>query len=152
MASRAVIDEFLQQRHLAFVGVSRDPKQFGNAVYRQLRDGGRTMYPIHAQAPTIEGDTAYARLADVPEPLDGVVVMLKPGPAEAFVGECVERGVPRVWLHRGFGAGADTDAAVRACRDAGIAVVDGACPMMFAEPVAAFHRVHHYFVKRRFAA
>jgi predicted CoA-binding protein len=152
MPSSAVIDDFLRQRHLAFVGVSRDPKQFGNAVYRHLRDGGRTMYPIHPSAPTIEGDTCYAHVADVPEPLDGVVVMLKPDAADAFVAECVERGVPRVWLHHGFGPGADTEAAVRMCREAGIAVVDGACPMMFATPVAAFHRVHRFFAKGRFAA
>jgi hypothetical protein len=36
--------------------------------------------------------------------------------------------------------------------DAGVLVVDGACPLMFDEPVGGVHRVHRYFVRRRLAA
>lgn len=32
--------------------------------------------------------------------------------------------------------------AVALCREHGIEVVDGACPLMFSEPVGWFHRVH----------
>ncbi|MGD9705602.1 MAG: CoA-binding protein [Acidimicrobiia bacterium] len=152
MPSRTVIEEFLTQRHLAFVGASRDPKQFANAVYRHLREGGREMYPVHPIAADIEGDLVYARLADVPDPVDGVVVMVKPDAAEQVVQDAIARGVPRVWLHRGVGNGAVTERAVELCREAGVAVVDGACPMMFAEPVGAFHRLHRLISGRRIAA
>jgi predicted CoA-binding protein len=150
--SKTVIEDFLAQRHLAFVGASRDPKQFGNAVYRHLRDGGRTLYPVHPEAAAIEGDNAFARVTDVPDPVDGIVVMVKPDAAAQVVREAIQRGVPRVWLHRGVGTGAVSERAVELCREAGVAVVDGACPLMFAEPVGAFHKLHRLISHRRIAA
>jgi uncharacterized protein len=152
MPRRAVIDEFLAQDHLAFVGVSRDDKEFANAVYRRMRETGRLMYPVNAHADVIEGDACYRRLADVPDPVDGVVVMVAAEAAAGVVQEAVDRGIPRVWLYRGAGKGAVTPEAVELCTRHGIEVVDGACPLMFEEPVRGIHRVHRLFVRRRFAA
>lgn len=154
MPERKIIDDFLSQRHLAFVGVSRDSKQFANTVYRRLRKDGRTMYPVNAAASgqPLEGDQSYERLADVPDPVDGVVVMVPADTAADVVHQAAERGIPRVWLHRGAGEGSVSAEAVRVCRDSGIAVVDGACPLMFAEPVTGVHRFHRFFVGRRIAA
>lgn len=154
MPTRAVIDEFLDQKHLAFVGVSQDPKQFANAVYRRLRDGGRLMYPVtrHEETSELEGDRAYHGLAAVPDPVDGVVIMV-PRDAEAgVVREALTRGVPRVWLHRGAGQKPVSAEAVTLCREAGVPVVDGACPLMFEEPVGGIHRLHRAMISRRFAA
>ena len=154
MVDRATIEEFLSQRHLAFVGVSRDTRQFPNAVYRRLRQGGRSMYPVNAPAAgaPIEGDVSYPTLAAVPDPVDGVIVMVPPDAAAEVVRQAIDRGVPRVWLHRGVGKGSVSDEAVRLCREAGVPVVDGACPLMFEEPVRGVHAVHRFFVRRRLAA
>ena len=154
MPDRATIEEFLAQKHLAFVGLSRDPKQFANSVYRQLRDGGRTLYPVNIDAATssLEGDRCYHRLADVPDPVDGVVVMVPASSSAAVVRDAVARGIPRVWLHRGAGRGSVSEEAVALCREHGVDVVDGACPLMFDEPVRSVHRVHRFFARRRFAA
>ena len=152
MPSKSVIDRFLAQEHIAVVGVSRNPKALANAVYRQLRAGGRTLYPVNPNADEVDGQRCYASVADVPDPLDGVLVMVKPDTAVEVVRDCIARGVPRVWLHRGAGAGAVSPAAVQLCRDAGVEVVDGACPLMFAEPVGAFHKVHRFFAKGKLAA
>ena len=152
MPSRERVDDFLAQRHVAFVGVSRNSKEFANAVYRHLRDGSRTMYPVHRELATIEGDPAYRALADVPEPVDGVVVMVPAAAMADVVRAAIDRGIPRVWLHRGAGQGPVPEEAVALCREHGVDVVDGACPLMFAEPVAAFHKAHRFFTRRRFAA
>jgi predicted CoA-binding protein len=152
MPSRATIDEVLAQSDLAFVGVSRDPKQFANAVYRHLRDGGRVMHPIHRDAERIEGDPAVPSVADLPDGVGAIVVMLPADDALEVVRQAIDRGIPRVWLHRGIGRGADSPEAVAACREAGVAVVDGACPLMFVEPVGGFHRFHRALAHRRIAA
>lgn len=152
MPSRAAIDDFLAQDHLAFVGASRNTKEFANSVYRTLRDGGRTMYPVHREAPEIEGDPAFARLADVPAPVDGVVIMAPPGAVVDLTRDAIERGIPRVWLHRGAGQGPVPDEAVALCRDASVEVIDSACPLMFEGHVGGVHRLHRYLVRRRIAA
>jgi predicted CoA-binding protein len=152
MPSRIVIEDFLAQHRIAFVGASREPKQFANSVYRHLRDGGRELVPIHREAPTVDGDRAYVSVRDLPQPVDGLVVMLPPGPALDVVLEAIDAGVPRIWLHRGAGQGAVSSEAVEACHRAGVAVVDGACPMMFATPVGFVHQLHRVISGRRIAA
>lgn len=152
MPSQDLIERFLAQEHLAFVGVSRNPKEFANSVYRRLRDGGRTMYPVNAHADAIEGDRSYHRLADVPSPVDGVVIMVPATAMTHVVLEAAARGIPRVWLHRGPGQKPVPADAVLLCHDYGIEVVDGACPLMFEAPVRGIHRLHHFVVRRRFAA
>jgi len=152
MPTRAAIDDFLAQGHLAFIGVSRDTKEFANSVYRTLRDRGRTMYPVHREAATLEGDTCWATLAQVPDPVDGVVIMVPADRMADMAREAVARGIPRVWLHRGAGQPAVPQEAVDVCRDAHVVVVDGACPLMFDEPVGGVHRLHRLFVGKRVAA
>ena len=154
MPDRKVIEEFLAQKHLAFVGVSRDTRQFANSVYRRLRDGGRVLYPVNpaASGAPLENDRSYERLTDVPDPVDGVVIMVPAAVAVEVVKEAAARGIPRVWLYRGVGDGAVSAEAVRLCQDHGIAVVDGACPLMFEDPVRGVHWVHRVLAGRRIAA
>ena len=154
MPSMQTIDDFLAQEHLAFVGVSRDPKQFANAVYRHLRGGGRTLYPVNrnSEVTTIEGDRSYPRLADVPDPVEGVFVMVPAKEAAGVVRQALARGIRRVWLHRGIGPSSVSPEAVELCTESGAAVVDGACPLMFDAPVGMMHRVHRGLSRHRFAA
>ncbi len=154
MPSRAAIDDFLAQEHIALVGVSRDSHSFANDVYRKLRADGRTMYPVNSMAtgPTLEGDICYQRLSAVPDPVDGAIIMVPARVAVNVVQDAIDRGVKRVWLHRGLGEGAVSPSAISMCEKAGVTVIDGACPLMFLEPVRSVHRVHRLFAGRRFAA
>ncbi|HZS13934.1 MAG TPA: CoA-binding protein [Candidatus Dormibacteraeota bacterium] len=142
MPDLTTVTDFLAQPRLAFAGASRDSKQFANTVYRELRNHGHTMLPIHPEADAIEGDAAVPSPAALAGTVGGIVVMLKRDDALRATREAVDAGVPRVWLHQGVGASSVSDEAVQYCRDHGVAVVDGACPLMFLEPVAAFHRFH----------
>ncbi len=152
MPTRAAIDDFLACDRVAVVGVSRNDKAFANAVYRHLRDGGRTMIPVHPDTETVAGDDCAPSVSELPDDVEGVLVMVNAEAAVDVVQECIDRGVPRVWLHRGAGPGAVSDEAVQLGRDGGIDVVDGACPMMFAEPVGFIHRLHRAVSGRRIAA
>jgi hypothetical protein len=66
--------------------------------------------------------------------------------------EAIERGIPRVWLHRGPGQKPVPADAVLLCHDHEIEVVDGACPLMFEAPVRGIHRLHRFMIRRRLAA
>lgn len=151
MPTRAAIDEFLACDRLAVVGVSRDQKGFANQVYRHLRDQGRRMTPVHRQAHALEGDRCVTSIAELPDEVEGVLVMVNADAALEVVDACIERGIRRIWLHQGSGPGAVSDEAVRRCRDAGVLVVDGACPFMFAEPVGFIHRLHRMVSGRKIA-
>jgi predicted CoA-binding protein len=134
---------FLAGRRIAVVGASDNTKSFGSTVFRELRAHGYDAVPVNPTAATVDGVTCHPTLESVPEPLDGVIVMVNRDAAVDVVRQCVERGVPRVWLFKGLGApGAVSDEAVALCHEHGIDVVAGACPLMFLEPVGWFHRAH----------
>ncbi|MBZ0089879.1 MAG: CoA-binding protein, partial [Thermoanaerobaculia bacterium] len=43
----AAVAEFLQGRRIAVAGVSRDPKQTANVVFRKLRDSGYEVVAVN---------------------------------------------------------------------------------------------------------
>lgn len=152
MPSQHLIDTFLSLRHVAVVGISRRDDDFSHTIYLRLRDG-RTLYPVNEMAAgtQIEGDDVYANLRSVPDPLDGVFVIVPAAELLGVLGQVVERGSPMVWIHRGLGQPTVAPEAVTFCAEHGIELVDGACPLMFLEPVKGFHRVHRFFARGRIA-
>ena len=47
MATRAAIDDFLAQKRLALVGLSRNPKSFSHTVYKELVDHGYEVIAVN---------------------------------------------------------------------------------------------------------
>lgn len=46
---------FLRERRIAVAGVSRNPGQAGNAVFRKLKGSGYEVYPINPKTTEVEG-------------------------------------------------------------------------------------------------
>lgn len=145
MPSQAVIDEFLQQKRIAIVGVSRKTQEFPNTVFRKLRERGYQVLPVNQSASEVEGVPCYPSVRDLPEPVDGVIVMVPAARAAAVVADCEAAGIRRVWLHKGAGVGSVSPEAVAAARKAGMSLVDGACPHMFFG--GWLHNCHRYFTR-----
>ena len=91
---------FLQGRRMAVAGVSRQPNQAANAVFRKLKASGYEVFPINPNASEVEGVPCYADVGSVPAPLDGVVIATSPPVSVQVVRQCGEHGVQRVWFHR----------------------------------------------------
>ncbi len=137
---KETVADFLAQERIAVAGVSRSGAAPANFIYKKLRDSGHEVFAVNPNAQEVEGDQCYANLAAIPKTVDGVVVATHPNVSAQVVQACVETGVPRVWLHRSFGEGSVSGEAVRLCRERGIAVIAGGCPMMFCEPVDLAHK------------
>ena len=128
---REAADEFLAQRRIAVAGVSRDPKQPANLIYRRLREHGYDVLAVNPNASEVEGDRCFPTVASLPRAVDGVVVVTPPSESAQVVEDCAAAHVPRVWLHRGLGPGSATDEAVACAREHGLRVIPGGCPNMF---------------------
>jgi predicted CoA-binding protein len=133
-------NEFLAQKRIAVAGVSRDTNQPANLIFRTLRNGGHEVFPVNPNAAEVEGETCYPDLKSIAGGVKAVMVATPSDAALAVVQECAELGIPRVWMHRSFGNGSVSQDAVTFCREHGIAVIAGGCPMMFVPHADVGHK------------
>ena len=140
MNKRSLIREFLSERRLALVGISRSGRKFGNSIFKDLNGKGYSIYPVHPEASTIQGKACYPGIADLPDKVGGVILVIPPAETEKVVRDVVKAGIPRVWMQQG----SESEEAVRYCEANGVQVISGECVMMFAEPAAFPHRLHRW--------
>jgi len=140
-------NDFLSQRRIAVAGVSRNSKETANLIFRKLRDSGHEVFPINPKAAEVEGAACYPDLASLPVKVDGLMIVTPPSAAKTLVDQCAALGISRVWMHRSFGSGSVSGEAVQACRQHGIHVIAGACPLMFCKPVDFGHKCIHWIAR-----
>lgn len=142
-----LVQDFLAQKCIAVTGVSLKREDAANANYRKFKQAGYTVYAINPNAPHFEGEPCYPDLKSLPQKPDAVFIVNRPAITEKIVQECIELDIKRVWMHCSLGAkplsflrnaaqqiGSASDKAVQLCRENGIAVIPGACPLMFLKP------------------
>lgn len=138
---RAAIDDFLAQKSIAVAGVSRSEKTApANLIYEKLKAAGHKVFALNPRATEIDGEPCYPNLAALPHTPDALVIATHPDVALSLVEACASLGISRVWMHRSFGQGSVSETATDFCREHGITVIAGACPMMYCQPVDFPHR------------
>ena len=131
---------FLAGKRFAVAGVSRQPQQAANAIYRKLLSAGFEVLPVNPNAIDVEGVPCYPDVASIPGTIDGVVIATRPDVALNIVRECADKGVRQIWFHRSFGTGSVSKEALQECKARGIEAIVGGCPLMYCEPVDGGHR------------
>jgi O-acetylhomoserine (thiol)-lyase len=111
---------------IAMVGVSANWNRPSYFVMKYLHNKGYRVIPVN---PTIAGqevlgETVYARLADIPEPVDMVQIFRKSEAAPNIVAEAIAIGARVVWMQLGV----RHDVAAAAAEAAGLEVVMDRCP------------------------
>ena len=144
---KEAVEDFLAQKRIAVVGVSRSGGEAANTVYHKLRGAGYEVFPVNPNAQEVEGDTCYPDLKSIPGGVDGVVIATHPEVTGQAAQECADAGITRVWIHRSFGKGSVSREAVEICRKNSISVIPGACPMMFCKPVDFGHKCMRWTLK-----
>ena len=114
------IDDFLAQKNIAVVGVSRQSREAANTIYRKLRERGYRVIPVNPRATEVEGDPCFPDLGAIDGEIDAAIIATPPAASVEVVRQCVERGVSRVWIHRSFGKGSISEEALHLCREHGI--------------------------------
>jgi predicted CoA-binding protein len=143
MNTRKAVDEFLARKHLAVVGVSRSGKDFSNLAYRELKKKGYRLVPVNPHADSLEGERCFHRLTDIPDKPEGALVLTSSAQTESVVRDAAEAGIRHLWIQQGC----QSVGALELASKKGLSVVSGDCILMFAEPVASFHRFHRWVWK-----
>jgi uncharacterized protein len=143
----ATIREFLSQKRIAIAGVSRRANDFSRMLLREFRDRGYDVVVVNPSATAIDGVPSYARVQDIQPVVENVLLMTPPAATGTVARDCAAAGVKRIWMYRAGGTGAVSAEAVAFCRERGIAVIPGECPMMFLPGGSWVHRAHGWVRK-----
>ena len=113
-------------RTIAVVGASPRRERPSHRVMAYLQRHGYRTIPVNPNAvgTTINGETCYSTLSDVPEAIDMVDVFRRTEAAGGVVDDAITIGAKVVWMQLGV---RDDDAAARA-EARGIKVVMNRCP------------------------
>ena len=142
-----LIEDFLAQKRMAMVGMSRDAKSMSAILFRELTQRGHEVVPVNPNIPEVMGQKCFARVQDIEPPVDIALLMTSPTVTESVVRDCAACGVKRVWMYRGGGQGAVSDKAIEFCREHGISVIPGECPLMFLPQSGGIHSMHRFLRK-----
>jgi len=145
--SLAAIEDFLGQKRIAMVGISRDPKSISVMLFEELCRRGYEVIPVNPNLAEVQGRRCFARLQDIQPPVEAALLMTSPEVTDAVVRDCVDAGIRQVWMYRGMGNGAVSERAVGFCQERGMEVIPGECPFMFLPGTAGVHRFHGFLHK-----
>ena len=145
--SLETIEEFLAQKRIAMIGVSRNPKDFSASLFGEMQRRGYDVVPVNPKASEVMGRPSFARVQDIQPPVDGALLMTTPEVTDAVISDCAAAGIRRVWMYRAGGKGAVSEKALAFCQEHGIQVVPGQCPFMFLAGVGGVHKFHGFVRK-----
>jgi O-acetylhomoserine (thiol)-lyase len=123
----ALIRGILQRvKTIAMVGASANWNRPSYFVMKYLQGKGYRVIPVNPglAGQTLQGETVYATLRDIPNPVDMVDMFRAADAAPAIVADAIAIGAKVVWMQLGI----RNDAAAAAAEAAGLQVIMNRCP------------------------
>ena len=118
------VEVFLNASTFAVAGASQDRSKYGNKVFRAIVASGRTVYPLNPTAIEVEGDPAFASIAELPAVPESLSIVTRPHVTRQVIQQAIAAGVKNIWMQ----PGAEDSKGSQAARDAGLNVIDdGSC-------------------------
>jgi len=118
------IDQMLNLKTWAVVGLSNNSDRAAYKVAKVLLDKGHTVIPIHPKAEIVHGQQGYSSLTQVTYPIDVVDIFVNSQIAGQVVDEAISIGAKGVWLQLDV----IDESAINRAKKAGLFTVMNRCP------------------------
>jgi predicted CoA-binding protein len=86
---------------VAVIGASNDRAKYGNRAVRAYLRQGWTVYPVNPGLTTIEGLRSFARITDIPGPVDRATIYVPPAVGETLLQGIKAKGVRELFVNPG---------------------------------------------------
>lgn len=143
MKSETSALEFVGLKNLALLGISDNPKKFGNTIYKSLKKSGYNVSLVHPTLDAFSGDKCYRDLKSIPDKVDGVVFVVHPEKVVDTLKQANDMGIKNVWLQQG----AQSQKAIEYCKENNINSVNGECILMYTDGDKFPHNFHRWIWK-----
>jgi len=108
---------------IAVVGLSSRPWRASYGVPEYMQSAVYRIIPVNPREQEVLGEKAYARLEDVPEPVDMVNIFRRSEFVPEIVESAIRVGAKSIWMQEGV----VHEAAAQRAREAGLVVVMDRC-------------------------
>lgn len=142
MTTLKQINEFLDSQPIAMVGVSRNPKKFGYAAFKELKDKGMKIIPVNPATDEIMGEKSYANVSLLPAEVKAIIVLTKKEQTAQVIKEARQKGIKQIWIQQS----SDTKEAIDELKGSDINYITGRCILMHYKP-NGMHKFHGSFLK-----
>lgn len=76
--SLETIEDFLAQKRIAMVGISREPHSFSIMLFEELCRRGYDVIPVNPNTPNVLGRRCFARLQEIQPSVEAALLMTSP--------------------------------------------------------------------------
>lgn len=130
------IEEFLAAEPVAMAGVSRNPKKFGFAAFRELKEKGMNIIPVNPNATEIHGVKVYPDIKSLPDNVRSLIIMTAKQKTAGIIKEAREKGIRQIWIQQM----AESSDALKELEASGINYITKECILMHYKP----HGIHKF--------
>lgn len=142
MTSQSLIQEFLDQKRFAFIGVSRNERDFSRVLFNAFLSAGYDIAPVNPGTLEIEDRKCFGSILDVTPHVTSALLMLPRHSLTRVIVKCAEAGVTLIWIYGIMGPRDVPPQVLAISAEHGIRVIPGYCPLMFLRGAGLLHRVH----------
>lgn len=111
---------------IAVVGATDDADKYGAVIYRDLKRKGYRVFPVTPSRDTVDGDRAYASVADLPVAPDIIDLVVPPAVGIGVVQQALDVGYDRIWVQ----PGAESPELLTLLQESGAEYIADACIMV----------------------
>jgi len=134
------IDDFLQSKAIAIVGVSREKSAFSRILMNAFNERGYKVYVVNPNAENIDCVKCYGSISQVPNDVEAVYILKRKEMAVELAREAANKGIKKIWIH----VNCKSPELKEISKEHGISIIAGECFFMWAEPVKGVHRFHRF--------
>jgi uncharacterized protein len=136
MATLKQIEEFLGSGQIAMAGVSRNPKKFGFAAFKELKEKGMNVIPINPHADEIQGSKVYRDVKSLPDNVGGLIIMTNKQQTAGVIRDAKEKGIKHLWIQQM----AESKDGLKELDGSGMNYITKECILMHYKP----HSIHKF--------
>lgn len=111
---------------IAVVWASDNEQKYGYVIYRDLKRKGYRVFPVNPYRDTVDGDQAYATVADLPVTPDIIDLVVPSDVGVKVVRQALDIGYDRIWVQ----PGAESPELLRVLQEADADYIANACIMV----------------------
>ncbi|HSJ36312.1 MAG TPA: CoA-binding protein [Acidimicrobiia bacterium] len=111
---------------IAVVGATDNAEKYGNVIYKDLKRKGYRVYPVNPGRDTVDGDAAYATVADLPVAPDIIDLVVPAEIGVKVVRQALDVGYDRIWVQ----PGAESPELLRLLQESDAEYIADACIMV----------------------